>query len=247
MEKRSIVACAVVALAAGAAIVRALHPPASGASAPEAASRPIVFETGASGLQPSLASSRSAAAIARPSPIVVYVAGEVRRPGLYRLPPQSRADDALKAAGGASSGADPVAVNLAERLSDGEELVVPARGTSDTSGGIVSSGTLSGIGSRGSARRSSSLRRRHRTTSGTSHRGRRGRTQKPPPAAPVDVNSADAATLQTVPGIGPRLAERIVAFRQTNGAFASPDDLLDVRGVSDRLLEKIAPYVKFGR
>src|SRR5579862_8786944 len=125
MEKRSIAACAVVALAAGAAIVRALHP-----SAP--APPPLAFD--ATQRAPARGST---VAMPRPSPIVVYVAGEVRRPGLYRLPAQSRADDALKAAGGASSAADPLAVNLAERLSDGEELVVPVRGTSDTAGGGV--------------------------------------------------------------------------------------------------------------
>jgi competence protein ComEA len=59
----------------------------------------------------------------------------------------------------------------------------------------------------------------------------------------VDVNRADAATLATIPGIGAGLAERIVAFRSTNGPFASPDELLDVSGITDRRLEALLPYV----
>ena len=60
--------------------------------------------------------------------IVVYVAGAVRRPGLYRLPLDARADDALARAGGFTNAADAAGVNLAERLEDGEEVEVPERG-----------------------------------------------------------------------------------------------------------------------
>lgn len=60
--------------------------------------------------------------------IVVYVAGAVHRPGLYRLSPGARADEAVKRAGGFTSAADPAGVNLAQRLDDGEEVDVPERG-----------------------------------------------------------------------------------------------------------------------
>jgi competence protein ComEA len=76
--------------------------------------------------------------------------------------------------------------------------------------------------------------------SGMRH-GRRHR--KPPPAAPIDLNAADATQLQDLPGVGPSLAERIVAFRDVNGPFRSTDELLNVAGMTDRRLDAISPYV----
>jgi competence protein ComEA len=66
--------------------------------------------------------------------VVVYVAGEVSHPGVYRLAPGGRAEAALRAAGGATGAADLVAVNLAEPLRDGEEIAVPARGAAERAG-----------------------------------------------------------------------------------------------------------------
>jgi competence protein ComEA len=71
----------------------------------------------------------------------------------------------------------------------------------------------------------------------------RVRRDEPPPAGQVDINTADADTLATIPGIGPGLAERIVAFRTSNGPFASVDELLDVSGITDRRLDALLPYV----
>ncbi|HEY6236588.1 MAG TPA: helix-hairpin-helix domain-containing protein, partial [Candidatus Elarobacter sp.] len=84
-------------------------------------------------------------------------------------------------------------------------------------------------------------RRAHGPRRGRPHR--HARADEPPPAAQVDINAADAATLATIPGIGPGLAERIVAFRTSNGAFASVDELLDVSGITDRRLDALLPYV----
>ena len=68
-----------------------------------------------------------------------------------------------------------------------------------------------------------------------------------PPVARVDLNRADVAELETLPGIGRRLAERIVAFREENGPFAALDELLDVNGVSERVVDALEPYVDFRR
>jgi len=64
----------------------------------------------------------------------------------------------------------------------------------------------------------------------------------PKPAA-IDVNRASAADLQSVPGIGKSLAERIVDFREKNGPFAKIDDLLKVQGIGEKSLEKLRPYL----
>jgi competence protein ComEA len=63
----------------------------------------------------------------------------------------------------------------------------------------------------------------------------------------VDLNTADAKALETVPGIGPALAARIVAFREKEGPFARVDDLLKIRGIGEKSLAKIRPYVRVGR
>jgi competence protein ComEA len=57
------------------------------------------------------------------------------------------------------------------------------------------------------------------------------------PAAPVNINTADSAALESLPGVGPALAQRIIAFRDANGPFATVDDLLDVSGIGDKTLD----------
>jgi len=142
---------------------------------------------------------------------VVYVAGAVARPGLYRLAPGARADDAVRLAGGMRPGADPVAVNLAARVADGDEIVVPRIGEATP------------------------------RPRGRSPRSRRVSTPAP---ASVGLNDAGADMLAKVPGLGPALAARIVAFRETNGAFANLDELLDVNGMTPARLDRAAPYLQ---
>jgi competence protein ComEA len=107
--QRALIACAVAALAALAIWHPAPRPP-------QVVPQPASFS-----VRHLQASPNPAAAI------VVYVAGEVTRPGLYRLHSGSRVADALGLAGGLLKSADPLAVNLAARLSDGEEVAVTAR------------------------------------------------------------------------------------------------------------------------
>jgi competence protein ComEA len=166
-----------------------------------------------------------------PPRAMVYVAGEVVHPGVYSVGPEARARDALALAGGSRSDADLVAVNLAAHVRDGDEIVVPVRGAAETLP---------------AARGARSHRRGGRTT-GPRRAGRgrhqRSRRDEPPPAVEVDLNTADAQTLATIPGIGDGLAERIVAFRSQNGPFASVDELLDVAGITEHRLDAILPYV----
>jgi competence protein ComEA len=154
---------------------------------------------------------------------LAYVAGWVARPGVYPVPPGARVRDLLAAAGGARGDADLVAVNLAAHVEDGDEVVVPARGEA------------------GPARRT---RREHGPRRRAHTRGHRGRhVRAEPPAVAVDLNAADATLLATIPGIGPTLAERIIAFRAANGRFTSPDELLDVEGFTEGRLDAVAAYV----
>jgi competence protein ComEA len=70
------------------------------------------------------------------------------------------------------------------------------------------------------------------------------RIAKPAPRSPIDINRADAATLQSLPGIGPTLARRIVEHRRTAGRFASPDQLLEVEGIGPKRYQMLKSRIE---
>ncbi len=162
---------------------------------------------------------------------LVYVAGAVLHPGVYALAAGARARDALAKAGGSTSDADLVAVNLAAHVADGDEIAVPRQGEART------------------APRARSTHRRAPAAGAGRRRRRPGRSDAPqaPDGRSVDLNAADEATLAELPGIGPTLAERIVAFRTLNGPFASVDGLADVAGITPRRLDALVPLLTAGR
>lgn len=131
--------------------------------------------------------------------LVVDVVGAVRHAGVYRLADGARVREAIAAAGGLAPGADRLAVNLAARVADGEQVLVPTRGTRPA-------GAVAGA---------------------------------PRPDAPVSLNAAAAVALETLPGIGPAMARRIVAWRLAHGPFPAIDRLVDVPGIGPRLLARI--------
>ena len=71
--------------------------------------------------------------------------------------------------------------------------------------------------------------------------------KKKPPAAPVNLNTATSEQLQTVPGIGPATADKILQMRKAYGAFKSVDDLLSIRGIGPKRLEKMRKYLTTGK
>jgi competence protein ComEA len=144
---------------------------------------------------------------------VVYVTGAVAHPGLYSLATGARVNDAVRLAGGLRADADPAAVNLAERVTDGEEIDVLRVGQSPPSR------------TRQRARKSATRKRR-----------------LPDSGSPIDINTADQQSLATIPGIGPMLASRIVTYRRLNGPFASLDELADVAGMTQRRIDALAAY-----
>lgn len=154
-----------------------------------------------------------------PTELAVHVAGAVKNSGVYRLPPNSRVDDAIRQAGGATANADLDALNLAELIADGQKIYVPRKGETPPPTVVASTSTSS---------------------ASTAPRG-----EKSAPVArfPIDLNTATAEQLEAIPGIGPVLAQRIVDYRRTNGRFNSIDELLEVSGIGQKRLENMRPYV----
>ena len=175
-------------------------------------------------------SSYAPSASATPSPdsspqeLVVYVCGAVRRPGVYHLAPGARIADLLAAAGGAGVKAELQAVNLAARLADGQQVVVPVRGaaTAVAPRAAASGGTTTGGGA---------------TTGTTGGAGAAGA------GAPVDLNTASAEELDALPGVGPATAQKIIDYRTANGGFKSVADLKNVPGIGDAKFATLQPLV----
>jgi len=146
--------------------------------------------------------------------ITVHVAGAVRRPGLYRLAAGSRIDDALQRAGGPRARADLTAVNLATKLEDGRQVIVPERGS-----GAAASAPGSGSGSAAAGGPGSA------------------------PAAPVNLNTATLEQLDTLDGVGPGIAQRIIDYREQHGGFRNVDELGEVPGIGDKRMATLRPLV----
>lgn len=151
--------------------------------------------------------------------VVVHVSGAVKRAGVYRLAPESRIADALEQAGGVSELADLDALNLAEPLQDGQKIYVPRKGEASALPPIAS------------------------TVPRSARTAPTARTAVSAVQFPINLNTATAAQLEALPGIGPALAQRIVEYRQMHGRFQSVDELLEVRGIGPKRLENIRPYV----
>jgi len=154
-------------------------------------------------------------------PLVVHVAGAVARPGVVMVPGGSRVADALAAAGGLRTDADPDRLNLAAVLHDGERVAVPAAGQP---------APALAQGGGGSA-----------NASGNGAGGGSGET-----VGTVDLNTATATELEGLPGVGPSTAAAIVEHRTSSGPFRSVEDLLDVRGIGDAKLEQLRAHVTVG-
>jgi competence protein ComEA len=152
-----------------------------------------------------------------PAHVVVHVAGHVTEPGVVELPAGARVFQAIAEAGGASADADLSAVNLARVLADGEQVYVPAPGEQVPGvAGAVGGGTAGGGAGPGA---------------GT------------PTGGPVNLNTASTADLDGLPGIGPVLAERILAWRQEHGRFTLVDELSEVEGIGPTLLGRLRDLV----
>lgn len=154
--------------------------------------------------------------------VTVHVVGQVRSPGLVTLASGSRVGDALEEAGGASSGADTGALNLARVLVDGEQVHVPKPGETPTpaAGAPTAGAAPTGAATPGA---------------GASGPGADG--------AVVNINTADLTTLETLPGIGPVLAQAIIDWREEHGGFTAVEELNEVSGIGEKTFADLSGQV----
>ncbi|HEY1356138.1 MAG TPA: ComEA family DNA-binding protein [Solirubrobacterales bacterium] len=131
--------------------------------------------------------------------IVVDVSGAVRRPGVYRMPAGARVIDAMRRAGGAAAGAVVEAINRAARLSDGQQVVVPARAAA---GAAAAAGPAAASG-------------------------------------PIGLGTATVEQLETIDGIGPVTAQKIVEFRDQHGGLSSVEQLDQMSGIGPATMESL--------
>ena len=173
----------------------------------------------------------------------VHVAGAVNNPGVYTLPAQGRAVDAIAAASGAAADADLDRVNLAGALSDGVQIYVPHRGETAAPAQIQPNG---GTANTGQGNAANGVSQNGASQGGTQPQPARtltpaGSAQKG--STPVNINTATAEELQTLPRIGPAMAQRIIAWREAHGGFRSVDELDAVPGIGPSMLENLRPLV----
>lgn len=163
------------------------------------------------------AGATGTAAGASSTRIYVHVIGEVARPGVVEVEAGTRVEAVIAAAGGATDAAVLASLNLAREAVDGEQILVPnaeQAAAGATGGGLPGTSGSAPPGASGG---------------GTAGAGAQGGL--------VNLNTADAALLETLPRVGPALAQRIIDWRESNGPFASVDQLLDVAGIGAKTLD----------
>jgi competence protein ComEA len=153
------------------------------------------------------------AATPTPAPLRVYVSGAVRHPDVYLLPSKSIVKDALQAAGGAIDAADLNRINLALELYDQQQVYIPRLDE------VTPAVPLPGSAPPPAA-----------TAPGGASAG--GKVN-------LNLNTASLEELDGLPGIGPAIAQRIVDYREANGPFSSPKEIMNVKGIGQATFEKL--------
>ena len=153
-----------------------------------------------------------------PQNCYVDIKGEVLRPGVYEFSCESRMQEVIKKAGGFTEEADETKINLAQKISDQMQIIVPNL-HSKQEGGVTEGNSEKGNTSN--------------TTPSNSKQGT------------VNINTATLEELQTIKGIGKKKAEAILQYRKEHGAFRTKEDLLQVKGIGKKALEAIESQVTF--
>lgn len=147
--------------------------------------------------------------------ITVYVTGAVNKPGLVKVPEGARAAEAVNACGGLLPTADSEKINLAQALKDGQQLKVPEK-------------------VRSNVKSDPSKIDKSKSDKSKVDMSKAGNGEEK-----VNINTADEKELDTLPGIGPAMAQRIIEYRETEGAFQSIEEIKKIRGIGEAKFAKL--------
>ncbi|MBE0684099.1 MAG: ComEA family DNA-binding protein [Anaerolineales bacterium] len=150
-------------------------------------------------------------------PVAVHVIGAVPRPGLYEFAQGARVQDAIDAAGGLLASANVDAINLAALLTDGGQLVIPYK---DGEAPLESAAQPELPSST--------------TPEDTSPNENQDL---------ININTAALEELDSLPGVGPTIAQRIIDYRDENGPFTTIDEILNVPGIGPSTFDEIKDLI----
>lgn len=194
-----------------------------------AAPPPVVITPPPTEAAPVSAPAPTSRVEATPKPsarVYVDVSGAVQRPSLYVLPAGSRVMQAVMAAGGPTAEADLEGINLAGKVIDGDKVFVPRRAAPPPPGSpALPASSSASVGAK-------------------PHAPERPSKVSADSGEQVALNTATREELERLPGVGPGMAGRILAYRQQAGFFQKVDDLQQVPGIGPKKYAKIAPFVK---
>ncbi len=156
-----------------------------------------------------------------PAPVLVYVSGGVFRPGMYAIPVGSRVQDAIEAAGGLLPDANSAGLNLAAHVKDGEQLSIAT--IAPTSPPVFQVGE---DGVRFQVLPTAAL--------------------APAQGGKININTASLEELDTLPGIGPVTAQKIIDYRLANGPFQTVEAIVDVSGIGPATFTRIETLITIG-
>ena len=152
-----------------------------------------------------------------PSPMIVYVSGCVKSPGLVSLTQNDRVSNAIEKAGGFTSDADQSMINMAAKLVDGDRIIVPSRSENATKAAINATQAASGTKTKN--------------------------TETPIPNFPININTATQEELGNLPNIGPTKAADIIEYRQLHGPFEKIEDIIKVPNIGPTTFDKIKDLI----
>lgn len=150
--------------------------------------------------------------------IVVHITGAINSPGVVKLKQGARIEDAIEKAGGLKDNADISNVNLAYVLEDGVKIIIPEKGENEQTVDIVSSSVGDDI----------------ILNSNSNEEEKKNK---------VNINKASQSDLESLSGVGPSLASKIIDYRNNNGKFSNIEDIKNVSGIGDNKFEAIKDYI----
>jgi len=209
------VAAALLLLIGGAYLLRG-----DGGSGSAAAGGGVALDGagGAAGASSAPAGSAPGGAEAASRPVFVHVAGAVRSPGIYRVPPGSRVAVAVRKAGGLTRRADLMAFDLAATVRDAQQVIVPRRGDAAATAALAAAGGSSAAGGAAAA-------------AGT-------------PGQPISLSTATPEQLDGLDGIGPKLSQAIIGYRNQHKGFKSVEELREVDGIGEKRFATLSKAVR---